>query len=383
MRIFKKLSDKDCQMNASEVEVYSKGEECEKQIFVKKPIFWCFLAVFFLLNSFLSFLIEPAYGSSDVMWKSFFHEEEIDTIFVGSSLCSASFDPNIFNEKLGVKSYNMGTPMQSLTQNITAVETALEEHEIKNIIIGIGFFVLQEEAHEPAALTFEKELARNKGGMKGFLESMEYVFGESAREKEQSINYWFPWIYNKEEYSLAYIKKNVATKKEMLSAQMKAETEGLGLSETKGYGPYYTYLDYTQIGDNNSYVMYQQTLREEQLQEFDKLLSICQKSGADVLVVNTPHPDFDVKACREVYQMNTEILQNICEKYDVEYYDFSLVKAELFEKKDNYFADFEHLNYEGSQAFSEMLCEFMQKWQNGENMQMYFYSVEEYMEKMN
>ncbi len=377
MRIFKKSSDND--WDASEVDVYDKGEECKKQIFVKKPIFWCFLAVFFLLNVFLSFLLEPAYGSSDVMWKTFFHEEEIDTIFVGSSLCSASFDPKIFDEKLGVKSYNMGTPMQSIVQNITAVETALEEHEIKNVIIGVGFFIFQEEPHKPAALTFEKELARNKGGMDGFLESMEYVLGESAREQEQSINYWFPWVYNNEEYSISYIKKNLTTKKERLLAQMKGEAEELGLSDTKGYVPYHTYVNYDEIGDKNSYVMYQQNLRKEQLEEFDKLLSICKKAGVNVFVINTPHPDFDVRACREVYGTNTESLQKICEAYEVEYYDFSLVKPELFEKKDNYFADFEHLNYEGSQVFSEMLCEFMQKRQNGENMQMYFHTLEEYM----
>ena len=46
-------------------------------------------------------------------------------------------------------------------------------------------------------------------------------------------------------------------------------------------------------------------------------------------------------------------------KSELEYYDFSLVKPELFEKKNYYFADFEHLNYEGSQKFSEMLCEFL------------------------
>lgn len=108
----------------------------------KKYKFLLFLAGICMLNSVLCFLIEPARGSSATMWEEYYKETEIDTIFIGSSLCSASFDPQIFDEKLGVKSFNMGTPMQPLDQNLTALETAFEEHQIDTVVIGMGFFIL-------------------------------------------------------------------------------------------------------------------------------------------------------------------------------------------------------------------------------------------------
>lgn len=345
----------------------------------RKMKFLCFLGIIWGLNGLLSFLIEPAYGASDMMWKAYYQEEEIDTIFIGSSLCSATFDPLIYDSRLGAKSFNMGTPMQSIEQNITAVETAFEEHDIKTVIIGMGFFVLQEEPYEDAALTFEKELARNKGGIKGFAESLEYVFSEPAREKEQSVNYWFPWIYNKEGYSWDLIKQNIITKTNIMAAELRGEEPNTAEMPIKGYNPYIGYVNQEEIAGNNSFEVYNQELRGEQLEEFEKLLNICKAAGVDVLVINTPHPDFDVRACEQVYEKNTRTLVRLCEEYGVEYYDFSLAKPEIFQGKNEYYFDYEHLNYEGSQIFSQTMCDFLIRREKGESMEKYFYTVDEYM----
>lgn len=337
-----------------------------------------FLLIVYVMNSLMSFLIEPVYGSSDTMWTEYYQEEEIDTIFIGSSLCSATFDPQIFNQKLGVKAFNMGTPMQALEQNITAVETALEEHKINTIVIGMGFFVLQEEPFEEAEVTFEKALARKKGGVEGFLKSLEYVSSENVFQTEKSINYWFPWIYNKEGYALDVIMRNVNTKWGVMQAGFQKDAENQVSGSRKGYRPYEGHVDYTNYSDTNSFNMYQQKLLEESLDKFERLLSLCKESDVDVLVINTPHPDFDIMSCREVYEENTKLVNEICEKYEAEYYDFSLSKQEVFEDKKEYYYDFEHLNYEGSQAFCNELCDFMLNRAKGEEMKSYFYSVEEY-----
>lgn len=344
----------------------------------KKVQFLFFIACVCVINGILSFLIEPANGSSDTMWEEYYQEEEIDTVFIGSSLCSAAFDPYIFNERLGVKSFNMGTPMQALEQNITALETAFEEHQIDTVVIGMGFFVFQEDSYEEAELTFEKALARKKGGIEGFLKSMEYIYSEDVRGTEKSVNYWFPWIYNKENYSLDIIKKNVSTKITMLKEHGQIKNNMLEGDSAKGYRPYEGVVDYHNTEDVNSYHTYEQKLQERLLQKFESLLTICKENEADILVVNTPHPDFDVLSCYEMYEENTKMISSICEKYGAEYYDFSLAKSEIFEDKEEYYYDYEHLNYEGSQAFGNALCDFIIKRNNGEAVKQYFYTAEEY-----
>ena len=48
--------------------------------FLKKYRFLWFAVAVILLNYVASFLIEPANGSSETMWKEYYQEEEIDTI---------------------------------------------------------------------------------------------------------------------------------------------------------------------------------------------------------------------------------------------------------------------------------------------------------------
>lgn len=342
----------------------------------KKCKFLYFILVVCLVNEIMSFLIEPAKGASDMMWSSYYKQKEIDTIFIGSSLCSATFDPKVFEDKLGVKAFNMGTPMQALSQNASALETALEEHAIDTVIIGMGFFVLQEEVYEVAELTFEKELARNSGGIKGYLKSMKYVLSETVRDSEKSINYWFPWVYNAESYSLESIKKNVNSKIKIMQSDESEETDN------KGYAPYTGVVDYSTASEKNSYLTYKQELQEELLEKFEKLLIICKKENVDVIVVNTPHPEFDILACIDTYAQNEEKVKDLCKKYEVDYYNFSLAKPELFEAKKDFFYDYEHLNYEGSQAFCTIFCEFLQMRNKNENLDKHFYDIEDYIENI-
>ena len=341
----------------------------------KKCKFLCFILCVCLVNGLMSFLLEPAKGASDMMWNSYYKQKEIDTIFIGSSLCSATFDPKVFEERLGAKAFNMGTPMQALNQNMSALETALEEHSIDTVIIGMGFFVLQEEVYEVAELTFEKELSRNSGGFKGFLKSMEYIFSETVRNSEKSINYWFPWVYNAENYSLESMQKNVMSKIRIMQSDSEEGIDG------KGYAPYTGIVDYNTASENNSYLTYEQGLQENLLEKFEELLLICKKENVDVIVVNTPHPEFDVLSCADTYAENDEKVKNLCKKYEVDYYNFSLAKPVLFDTKEEFFYDYEHLNYEGSQAFCTMFCDFLQMRNTDEDLDKYFYTVEEYLEK--
>ena len=332
-----------------------------------------FLIALCVLNMVLCFLIEPVRGSSGTMWEEYYREEELDTVFIGASFCAATFEPYIFDEQLGVKSFNMGTPLQAVKQNISALKTALEDHDIKTVVIGMGFFSLQEDSLEQAELTFEKAKAEKKGGFWGMAEGMKYIFSEDVRDTEKSINFLFPWLYNQQEISWEFISQNVV-------AKLNGEQTNQNERSKKGYRPYIGIVDYETADEINSYQYYNQNFDPEVVGHFEELLALCADSNVDVVVVNTPHPTFDVVSCHETYAENEMKVAAICESYGVDYYNFSLVKPEIFEAKQEYFYDFEHLNEEGSKLFSKMFCEFLQRRAQGESLDGYFYSVEEYLE---
>ena len=65
----------------------------------------------------------------------------------------------------------------------------------------------------------------------------------------------------------------------------------------------------------------------------------------------------------------------------MDYYDFSLLKEDVYCITPEMFYNFEHLNYEGATYFSRILSEFMKDRASGESVEYYFYSVEEFMQK--
>ena len=338
-----------------------------------------YLAVIVLVNGILSFLIEPESGASGRMWAGYYAEEELDTIFVGSSICQQTFIPEIFNENMGVKAYNMGTPSQAIPQTMRAIEVALEEHGIETVIFGMDFSSLKYEPITEAELTFESARVRQKGGIEGFLGTLSYIYSEDIRGTEDSIHFLFPWLYNYEDFYPSTMAKNAREKiaeiKEELATGQVDETDGL----LKGYrNDDRSVFDYSNKWTSNTYYSYEAYFNADMLAEFDSLLEFCDEKDLKVIIINTPNPSFDVVSCYEFYEYNQKRLKEFCEKYGATYYDFSLVKPEIFEVKEEYFCDNEHLNRQGSEEFCEKLSRFLKRKNDGEDMDSYFYSIDEY-----
>lgn len=335
-----------------------------------------FLIVLCVVNMLLSFLLEPVRGSSDTMWAEYYQEDEIDVAFVGSSFCSTAFVPYVVDEIMEVNSFNMGTPLQAIGQTVSAVETLLKEHDVETVVLGTGFFVLQYETLDEAELTFEKARISKKTGLEALKEMLEYILDKDVRTTEKSVNYFFPWVYNRQQITEQYVKNNVADK----IADWKSKRNGTNVEKesAKGLRPGAGVTDYNTAWEINSYYYYDQTFLTEKVEEFEKILRLCKEKGVDIIVVNTPHPTYDIISCYQTYAESEKEMTAICEKYDVDYYNFSLAKPELFASVPEYYSDFEHLNLEGAEVFSESFCRLMKDRASGRNVEEYFYSVEEF-----
>lgn len=337
-----------------------------------------FLVVICAANMVMSFLFEPVRGSSDTMWAEYYQEDEIDIAFVGASFSAAAFAPYVVDERMGVNSFNMGTPLQAIGQTLSAVETLIEDHEVDTIILGTGFFVLQYETLDKAELTFEIARARKETGINAVVDSLGYILNEDVRDTEKSINYFFPWAYNHEEITWEYVINNVNSKIAAIKAEL-SENEAENQTESrKGFRPYLGVVDYGTKWEINSYSYYDQGFLEDKVEEFKEVLRLCKENNVDIIVVNTPHPTYDIVSCYQTYEASERELADMCRAYGVDYYNFSLAKPELFNSVPEYYYDFEHLNLEGAEAFSEALCKLLKMRENSENTEKYFYSVEEY-----
>lgn len=331
-----------------------------------------------IVNMILCFLLEPANGASGEMWSAYEQETEIDTLFVGSSVSSATFDPLIINDESGIQAFNLGTPSQSIRQTFYAVKKVVLEHDIKLIVFGMDFFSLQENVSRKATLTFENKKAKSENWM---IDGIRYICSEEVRGTEDSINYLFPWVYNSVNISGEAVVNNIKQKIQPISETFMADSlTRRDWKLQKGYRPY-TGIDFSQ--DRwlvNSYYTYPQVFSEDSVEIFKQFMAFCIGEEINLVVVNVPNPVYDVISCVDTYAENDKKVRALCSEYGVEYFDFSLVKPELFELKPEFFYNFEHLNYRGSQEFSKMFGKFMKEWETKGDMTEYFYGVDEFYE---
>lgn len=331
-----------------------------------------FIIFLMCVNLILCFFLEPMEGGSVGMWNAYEQETEIDTLFVGASVTAATFDPLLINEEWGIQSFNMGTPSQAIRQTLSGVKKASGEHEIKTVIYGMDFFVFQQAPLQNAVLTFENIKAR-KGNW--LYEGLQYICLEDVWATEASINYWFPWVYNKISISQETFSDNVKKKLQLFIGNMAVEEYN-----QKGYSPYSGQDSCEDMWGLNSYYTYSQSFLDEEIKAFRELMEFCDESQIKLIVINVPNPVYDAVSCVDTYAENDEKVRALCNEYGVEYFDFSLVKPELFELKPEFFYNFEHLNYQGSQEFSKMFGKFMKEWETKGDMTEYFYGVEEFYE---
>lgn len=337
-----------------------------------------FCALVFMVNSMFSFALEPMRGASDVMWSDYEKEENLDMIYAGSSFCLRAFNPYVIDEILGTNSYNMGTPAQAVNQTYVAVKTAIEEHEIDSVILAINYSSLESDWPEGAKVAFMQAKGENESFIERMKDSISFMLDEDNRNECTSINFLFPWIYNHVSIDKQSILDNINAK---LTAEAdfvteEANTVYLG----KGFGYYIGEIDCNTIGNKNSKTLYTNEFSVGAFQEVEEIALLCQENDVELIAINVPRPVLDVISYGPDYFVKQERLKQLFQENGAEYYDFNLIKPEIMELKDEYFADVEHLNEKGAKVFSASFAEFLRLRSDGENLDKYFYTSEEYLD---
>lgn len=343
---------------------------------------FCFSAIFIAINSLLSFVLTPVSGASEVMWEDYYKMENLDTLYIGSSVCLCSFNPYILDEELGTNSYNMGTPAQPIDLTYLTLKSVFKEHDIKKVYFGFGYFALTTEDSKQAKAAFLQARNRYVPFGKRIQSYVSYIFDKKNIGNSSSINFLFPWVYNR-----------VSLQREELFANVIGKVKGKGVTDARqpgaekrtylgrGFGYYEDVVNYDTMYDINSSIYYYGDFKEDSLEVLSKICEICEENEVELIVINTPRPRFDVLFYGEEYYTKYEQIKSFLTERGAKYYDFNLVKPEIFERNKDYYYNFEHLNKKGSDAFCKSLAKFEKLRMQSIDMEEYFYNWEEFLER--
>ena len=84
-------------------------------------------------------LIDDAASYTRIAFHEMYAQENIDILFVGSSHCYRSFDPEIFDKELGMVTFNAGTSAQNLDGSYMIIKEAARYNDIKHIYLELYY----------------------------------------------------------------------------------------------------------------------------------------------------------------------------------------------------------------------------------------------------
>ena len=108
------------------------------------------------------------------------------------------------------------------------------------------------------------------------------------------------------------------------------------------------------LTENNTKKAYSGKISDKAYKELEAMCKLCQENGVDLMVSEYRQKHRMIFAASWRRTINFAInhkITGICSKYGADYYDFNLVKPDLFSICPEYLSNFEHLNKTGSEVF--------------------------------
>lgn len=323
------------------------------------------------INFIMTFVFVPADGFNGRMWATYEDATDVDTIYVGSSVTLAAFDTFAIDKIAGTKSINLGILQQDISQSKDTIELALSQREIKMVILGLQYFSLQFDSDEGSAVNFRYELANHQEHLLGRLsKSAAFVTQKERISQKNSINYFLPWVNNHVDIYGSAIIANVKNKLNGNTSKPREEFEKIFWGHD-----YHWYMEEYNSVDNYGKV----EIPEESLEVLKEIAELCNQYGCELIVVNTPRPPYDVIRYGDIYYEDEKLIRAVLEENGAEYYDFEFITPELFDVTEpEYYYDFEHLNVDGTDAFSEGFAKFLVLRKEQVDLSEWFISREEF-----
>lgn len=324
----------------------------------------------------VDFAMYPYGSKSEVSWHDFRQQERLDTVCLGTSLALRSYNPEAIDTALHSNSFNMSTPGQTVHESVLGLKEAAAHHDIKRVFYGVDFWTLCTEHDQGPRGVYLRE--KWKGAPLGQRAAdLAYILPDSRWPfTEKSLNWVFPWTEQHANFDL--VAENVRMKMEKTPVAEASERIERGWNYFgRGYGNYYGVLDYN-VDHLNTYAdIDMRPLLPEDLSALEHLCTFCEQRGIDLVVYVPPLSNVNLVCLKDLYAGYDREVRALVTAHGGSYYDFNLAKPELFESKERYFEDPEHLNVNGANAFCESLVRLMTWRGEGRDVNALFQSYDE------
>lgn len=314
-----------------------------------------FVALLIILNKIVRTFVEPLETASEVMLTEYSKrtiETGMDTIIIGNSVTSM-IDDEEFSNITGTKTFNMGTPAQSIGMSLDALKMAARQNEITTVILMTGYESLDADTTNIPERAYEKVVFSSYPVIKRIGARFATILGRAISpdnwKKPSSINMFFMWIDNcvDDPNSMWINFKTKVTR--VLTGNPLGKNIAFSLDQKK----YETRVNTRTEEDVRLFrkdIDYLRTIEipeeaicDVTLEELDEISVFCRDNNIKLYYFISPHQSQYVDKYGESFDVISKFIEQFMTERSFVYYNFEsdpLIHQEL---PDNYFDDYEHV----------------------------------------
>lgn len=314
----------------------------------------CFIALFVACGSFLRYILVDDSGSYTrvMMHEMYEQEENIDILFVGSSHCYRSLDPRITDEMFGANTFNVGTSSQQIDGSLALLREVAKTNDLDQVYLEVYYEISQMPAFEERTDMVSTYIVSDY--MRPSFHKLGYLLNASSKE-----HYSNSFILARRNWDKMFEPGYVDSVLKAKDAEWYKEYaypfseferyEGKGYVAVNQVGNTYALEHFTPIETA--------TVSEDYINTLQEIIDFCEKEEIKLTLFSTPMPEFRLVDVGN-YDSYIQFMNGLLEGTEVEYYDFNLCKGEYLSFDEDDYADTDHINAKGAEAFSQLFAEF-------------------------
>ncbi len=337
----------------------------------------------------------------DDMWtKILFHsyytrEKNVDYAFIGSSHVLCDVEPFLLDGLNGGYNFNMSSPQQRMDTSYYLLREMADQNQLKHVYLecyylcmtdheiwdrGEGGYRVSDYIGDPNHFASAWLISN---AMKPSLNSL--AIRMHASDKDHMLENIFPFVrYREKLFDWGYMSGRLSN------------------NMSRGEPEYFLHLDYVEpdgsewcqeYRDKGDLYSTGRNLDSEKKFPADrdltrfglgtqsekylrKSIEYCKKKNIPVTVFVSPVMDFQLLSTGD-YDNYVRELKAVVDEYEVPCYDFNLIKTEYLDiKHGEYFMDPEHLNTKGSEVYTKVLWDIVNRSEE-KNKEVFYNSYEE------
>lgn len=290
-----------------------------------------------------------------IVWNDFYESKgKIDYLYLGSSHVYCDINPFMLDEQNGQYNFDMATPGQLMNGTYFLLKEADKYNEISHVYIELYYYFNVKESfnyYEEPVKTNAFRNWNNLEYMRPSFNKLAYFLRTTDVEDYSSVFFRFSKYRSKID-NWNYVKDNFVQK---MSNNNNSGTGNI----KKGYFPMNTVYQEEERMFEQGCILEMRPMAETSERYLRKAITYCQQQDIPVTLFISPVYELQLIST-ENYDNYIDQVRLIADEYDIDFYDFNLVKEEYLPiQQAEFFYDEGHLNATGADIFTNFFYQVM------------------------